>query len=308
MMNKTLNSDLHVKSPDKMGQFSSAKQLVDGSVRLVSLPEVCIRINEMLDDPNVTVAGLGSVIIQDTSLTARLLKMVNSSFYGYESKVETVSRAVTVIGLRELRGLVIAASAIEMFSDVPEDSLNKVRFWRHSLYCGVIARLLAEQCNVLHSERLFVAGLLHDIGKLIIAQRLPALAKEILDEVQLNQCPELEIEKEVLGFTHADVGRELMVAWNMPESLINSVSYHHAPQVAENGVMETCLVHIANCLTDEAELGLDMKGPVMIKEPVPFAWEMSGLDESVKQNIFAQAGPMFTEALEIILPRSYPPY
>lgn len=308
MINKTLKSDAHAKGSEKPDDLLSARQLVDGSVRLVSLPEVCIRINEMLDDPNVTVAGLGSVIIQDTSLTARLLKMVNSSFYGYEARVETVSRAVTVIGLRELRGLVIAASAIEMFSAVPEESLNKVRFWRHSLYCGVIARLLAEQCNVLHSERLFVAGLLHDIGKLIIAQRLPDKTKEILEEVQLSQRAELEIEKEILGFTHAEVGCELMTTWNMPETLINSVSHHHAPQAAETGVVETCLVHIANCLTDEAENGLDMKSPVMIKEVDPFAWEMTGLDESVKEHIFAEAGPLFAEALEIILPRSYPPY
>ena len=308
MINKTLNSDADLEDSEKTDSLRSAKQLVDGSVRLVSLPEVCIRINEMLDDPNVTVAGLGSVIIQDTSLTARLLKMVNSSFYGYEARVETVSRAVTVIGLRELRGLVIAASAIEMFSAVPEESLNKVRFWRHSLYCGVIARLLAEQCNVLHSERLFVAGLLHDIGKLIIAQRLPDKTKEILAEVQLSQREELEVEKEILGFTHAEVGSELMKAWTMPEALINSVSHHHTPQAAENGIMETCLVHIANCLTDEAENGLDMKTPAIIKEVQPFAWEMTGLDESVKEHIFSEAGPLFAEALEIILPRSYPPY
>lgn len=291
-----------------MNKPGSAKELVDGAIRLVSLPEVCIRINEMLDDPAVTVADLGNVIIQDTSLTARLLKMVNSSFYGYEAKIETVSRAVTVIGLRELRGLVIAASAVEMFSNIPETSLNKVRFWRHSLYCGVIARLLADQCNVLHSERLFVAGLLHDIGKLLIAQRLPDITQQVLDEVQLGQRSELEIETALLGFTHAEVGSELMRCWNMPESLINSVSFHHTPQSAESGIMETCLVHIANGLTDEAENGLDMKGEAKIKEIDPFAWKTTGLDESIKEYVFAEAGPLFAEALEIILPRSYPSY
>ena len=126
----------NVKTTDSV---ANAKDLVAGSVRLASLPEVCIRINEMLDEDNVTVAGLGRVIIQDTSLTARLLKMVNSSYYGFESKIETVSRAVTVVGLRELRSLVMAASAVEMFTSVPDETLNKVRFWRHSLYCGVIA-------------------------------------------------------------------------------------------------------------------------------------------------------------------------
>lgn len=308
MNTENLKADAQDSNTEKSNEKLTAKKLVSGSVRLASLPEVCIRINEMLDEPNVTVAGLGNVIIQDTSLTARLLKMVNSSFYGYEAKIETVSRAVTVIGLRELRGLVIAASAVEMFSNVPTESLNKVKFWRHSLYCGVIARLLAEQCNVLHSERLFVAGLLHDIGKLIIAQRLPKISKDILEEVQLGQRSEGEIEKEWLGFTHADVGSELMASWNMPDALINSVSHHHTPQSAESSVMETCLVHIANGLTDEAENGLDMKGDRLLKNIDPFAWEMTGLDESIKEHIFSEAGPLFAEALEVILPRSYPSF
>ena len=284
------------------------KELVTGSIRLVSLPEVCIRVNEMLDEPSVTAAELGQIISQDTSLTARLLKIVNSSYYGFQAKIETVSRAVTVVGLRELRGLVIAASAVETFSNVPDEILNKVRFWRHSLYCGVIARLLAEQCHVLHSERLFVAGLLHDIGKLIIAQRLPTETRMITLEADTGNRSEFEVEQDFLGFNHAEVGGELMKAWSMPETLFESVAYHHSPKQAETGVMETCLVHIANIFTDEAERGLDMKEDSPLQEVDPFAWEVTGLDESVKAHVFREAGPLFTEALETILPRSYPSY
>lgn len=284
------------------------KELVTGSIRLVSLPEVCIRVNEMLDEPSVTAADLGQIISQDTSLTARLLKIVNSSYYGFQAKIETVSRAVTVVGLRELRGLVIAASAVETFSNVPDEILNKVRFWRHSLYCGVIARLLAEQCHVLHSERLFVAGLLHDIGKLIIAQRLPTETRMIALEADGGQRSEFEVEQDFLGFNHAEVGGELMKAWSMPETLFESVAYHHSPQQAETGIMETCLVHIANILTDEAEQGLDMKEDTPLQQIDPFAWEITGLNESVKDHVFREAGPLFTEALETILPRSYPAY
>ena len=286
----------------------TAKELVTGSIRLVSLPEVCIRVNEMLDEPSVTAAELGNVISQDTSLTARLLKIVNSSYYGFQSKIETVSRAVTVVGLRELRGLVIAASAVETFSNVPDEILNKVRFWRHSLYCGVIARLLAEQCNVLHSERLFVAGLLHDIGKLIIAQRLPEETKMIMLEAKTSGRSEYFVEEDFLGFTHAEVGGELMHVWNMPETLYESVACHHTPRAAKTGVMETCLIHIANILTDEAENGLDMTDEVPRQEVDEFAWKITGLNESVKAHVFREAGPLFTEALETILPRSYPPY
>ncbi|MCW8901062.1 MAG: HDOD domain-containing protein [Gammaproteobacteria bacterium] len=286
----------------------TAKELVTGSIRLVSLPEVCIRVNEMLDDPSVTAAELGQIISQDTSLTARLLKIVNSSYYGFQAKIETVSRAVTVVGLRELRGLVIAASAVETFSNISDEVLNKVRFWRHSLYCGVIARLLAEQCHVLHSERLFVAGLLHDIGKLIIAQRLPQETRMIALEADSAQRPEFEVEQDLLGFNHAEVGGELMHAWNMPETLFESVAYHHSPKHAEVGIMETYLVHMANIFTDEAEQGLDMLNDKPLQKVDPYAWEITGLDESVKDLVFREAGPLFTEALETILPRSYPSY
>ena len=215
---------------------------------------------------------------------------------------------MTVVGLRELRGLVIAASAVETFSNVPDEILNKVRFWRHSLYCGVIARLLAEQCHVLHSERLFVAGLLHDIGKLIIAQRLPTETRMIALETDAGHRSEFEVEQDFLGFNHAEVGGELMKAWSMPETLFESVAYHHNPQQAETGIMETCLIHIANILTDEAEQGLDMKEDRPLQEVDPFAWEITGLNESVKEHVFREAGPLFTEALETILPRSYPSY
>lgn len=286
----------------------SAKELVTGSIRLVSLPEVCIRVNEMLDDSAVTAIELGNVISQDTSLTARLLKIVNSSYYGFQAKIETVSRAVAVVGLRELRGLVIAASAIETFSHFPDEVLNKVRFWRHSLYCGVIARLLAEQCHVLHSERLFVAGLLHDIGKLIIAQRCPQETRMVGIAAKSKLIEEFKIEQDLFGFNHAEVGGELMKAWNMPETLFESVAYHHTPRRAEAGVMETCLIHMANIFTDEAEQGLDMKNDTLLQEIDPYAWQITGLDESVKNHVFREAGPLFTEALETILPRSYPPY
>ena len=295
-----------ITKPDK--PTLTPKELVSGSIRLVSLPEVCIRVNELLDEPNITAAELGNIISQDTSLTARLLKIVNSSYYGFQSRIETVSRAVTVVGLRELRGLVIAASAVETFSHVSNEILNKVRFWRHSLYCGVIARLLAEQCHVLHSERLFVAGLLHDIGKLIIAHRLPTETRMIQLEAAKGERSEYEIEQDFLGFNHSEVGGELMKEWNMPETLIESVSYHHTPREAKTGVMETCLIHIANILTDQAEQGLDMNEASQVQQIDPYAWEATGLDEQVKDAVFREAGPLFAEALETILPRSYPPY
>ena len=283
-------------------------ELISGVVRLVSLPEVCIRVNEMLEDPNVTAKAIGKVMSQDTGLTARLLKIVNSSFYGFTSKIETVSRAVTVIGLRELRGLVLAASAIETFSKIPTEILNMVRFWRHSVYCGVVAQLLAERCNVLHSERLFVAGLLHDIGKLVICNRLPQQAKESIDLSNTKKILDFEAEKAVMGYDHSEIGGKLLRTWQMPASLCDAVEFHHDPLKAEESLMETCLVHIANAMTGMAEQGLDADMDMIIQPVIEEAWKVTGLDESVIEPTLLQAGPLFTEALESILPRSYQPY
>lgn len=280
--------------------------LVSGVVRLVSLPEVCIRVNEMLEDPRVNANDIGKVICQDTGLTARLLKIVNSAFYGFPSRIETVSRAVTVIGLRELRGLVLAASAVEAFSKIPNELLNMVKFWRHSVYCGVVAQLLAERCHVLHSERLFVAGLLHDIGKLILSHRLPEQMGEVVQRCKVEEKPDYEIEQEIFGFDHTEVGGELLKVWQMPKTLEAAVRHHHNPSQADDAIMDVCLIHIANEMTLIAETGLELEGA--IPNISPYAWQTTNLDPSVMDDIFQEAGALFSEALESILPRSYRPY
>ena len=280
--------------------------LVSGVVRLVSLPEVCIRVNEMLEDSRVNANDIGKVICQDTGLTARLLKIVNSAFYGFPSRIETVSRAVTVIGLRELRGLVLAASAVEAFSKIPNEILNMVKFWRHSVYCGVVAQLLAERCHVLHSERLFVAGLLHDIGKLILSHRMPDQMGEVVQRCKLEEAPDYEIEQDIFGFDHTEVGGELLKVWQMPKTLEAAVRHHHNPSEADEAIMDVCLIHIANGMTLIAEKGLELEGE--IPDISPYAWQTTNLDPSVMDDIFQEAGTLFSEALESILPRSYRPY
>lgn len=293
-------------TPAQQGRALKAVDLVSGVVRLVSLPEVCIRVNEMMDEASTSASDIGKVISQDTGLTARLLKIVNSSFYGFPSKIETVTRAVTVIGLRELRGLVLAASAIETFSKIPNDILNMVQFWRHSVYCGVVAQLLADRCHVLHSERLFVAGLLHDIGKLILCHRLPSESRMVMEKLQSEQLFDFQVEQDIMGFDHAEVGGELIKIWQMPTSLEYALRYHHNPAAADDYAMEVALVHLANVITGRAEQELDVDVELNIQPVEQMAWDMTGLDESVIEPILKQAGPLFIDALESILPRGRP--
>lgn len=277
-----------------------ATELVKGIAKLASLPEVCIRVNEMVDDPRSSAADIGKVISHDTALTAQLLRMANSSFYNFPSKVGTISRAVTVVGERELRYLVLALSAVRTFSQIPVELINMASFWRHSVYCGVVARLVAGQCHVLHSERLFVAGLLHDVGLLVMMNREPDLVKQALAESESGDKEQYEAEVELFGFDHAEVGGVLMRQWNMPEALCETVACHHDIGKAENARLDAAIIHIANVIASRAELEADYDGP--LPQVDTKAWEITGLNEDVMNLVADDAVPMFAESWAMIQP------
>jgi len=278
-----------------------AAELVKGIAKLASLPEVCIRVNEMVDDPRSSAADIGSVISRDTALTAQLLRMANSSFYNFPSNIDTISRAVTVVGERELRYLVLALSAVRTFSNIPVELINMASFWRHNVYCGVVARLVASKCHVLHSERLFVAGLLHDVGMLVMMNRAPDLEKQALvATAESGEKQQYEAEIELFGFDHAEVGGVLLQQWNLPEALCETVGCHHDIGKAENARLDAAIIHIANVIANRAELEVGYKGP--LPQVDPRAWEVTGLSEGVMAEIGDEAVPLFAESWAMIQP------
>lgn len=277
-----------------------ARELMKGIGKLASLPEVCVRVNEMVDDPRCSAAAIGKVISRDTALTAQLLRLANSSFYNFPSNISTISRAITVIGERELRYLVLALSAVRAFSGVPIEMANMASFWRHSVYCAVLSRLIAARCHVLHGERLFVAGLLHDIGLLVILQRVPELERVALQRAHDGNEELQRAEQEVLGCDHASVGRLLLEQWRLPAVLCETVGCHHDIAAAEEARLDAAIVHIANVMANRAELPVDHDGP--LPQVDPLAWELTALDESVMESLADEAAPMFAESWAMIQP------
>lgn len=228
-------------------------ELVAKNLKLVSLPEICIQVQELADSPMSTAESIGEVISTDSALSARLLKIVNSAFYGMPSRVDTISRAVNLLGMRELKNLTFAASAAEVFSDIPPDLVDMAGFWQHSIYTGLVARQLAQHCNVLHAERLFTAGLLHDVGRLLIYIKLPEQAKqaEIMRlESERHLC---DIEDELMGFDHTEVGYALLSEWQLPANLCATIRYHHRPQDAHDAHLESAILHIADIVAHCAQ-------------------------------------------------------
>jgi HD-like signal output (HDOD) protein len=277
----------------------SPKKLVEDIDRLVSLPDVCVKVNRLVDSAEYSAVRIGQIISQDTDLSARLLRLVNSSFFGLRAPVDTISRAVAMIGTKELRNLVLATSAIKLFTGIPADLVDMGEFWRHSILTGVIAQELAARCNVLHSERLFVMGVLHDIGRLAIYLTLPDQARDILLITGGDDWLLPDTEQDVLGFTHMDVGEQLLRYWGLPDGLLTVVGAHHRPDMAGDFQFDASLVHIAIALSNGEMNGLGIEEITTTIHPS--VWELTGLDRSDLEQLLEQIPEKTAEIMDLIL-------
>lgn len=254
------------------------RELLQDVEGLVTLPDVFVRINRMVEDPDSTAADIADAVSRDPAFTARLLRIANSPFYGFPSAIETAPRAVTVIGTRQLGHLALAISVTRTFEGLPNELVSMENFWRHSLFCALSARFLARQSSRCNPDAAFTAGLLHDIGELVIFNRLPAQAGDVLQKVldSGDELPVYRAEQEVMGFDHARLGGELARRWNLPPLLQECIACHHDIAQAQNHPVETAVVHLANILALMAEI--DTLDPADVAPADPQAWDIAGLD------------------------------
>lgn len=285
-----------------MNKEEMAKKWIQQVSGLVSPPDVCIRVFELIESQSASIKEIGEVISQDPNLCARLLKIVNSPYYHFSSRIDTISRAITIVGIRELSSLIIAVSAVKTFSNIPNHLVNIDTFWRHSIYTGLIARQIAARCDVLHPERLFVAGLLHDIGSLVIYNRVPDVARELLAQAKGNEKTLYQKENDALGLTHAFLGGKLLEAWMLPKILRESISYHHEPGLCEIAPMEASILHIAEVLANRSELGAFCEEPDGNDVIDPVAWEnIRRKEEEIDtEQLIGEAGLKFSEMAHML--------
>jgi HD-like signal output (HDOD) protein len=285
---------------------SSIDEIIGKVDDLVSLPGVFVRINEMIESQESTAAEIATVLSQDPGLTARLLRIANSPFYGLSKEVDSVSRAITIIGTQRLRDLVLATCAVEAFEGIPNELVTMDDFWAHSLYCALISKQLAEQAGMQESDSLFIAGLLHDIGQLIMFRELPSESLQVLlrELDQVSQPDQATSEQEILGFDHARLGGAVIAHWQLPPVFVEPISLHHEPEKATQFPRHTAIVHIANTLAVLAELNT-----LNIEEtdapPIHAGtWETIGLSPDVIQVIIAEAKKEFKTMRSLFLPEA----
>ena len=229
------------------------RNLVDSETQLASFPDVYFRIQEVLDNPNSSAEDVAKVVSSDMDLTAKLLKLVNSPFYGLLDTVEDVSHAIALAGVDEVASLALGISAINVFKDIPSELMNMEVFWRHSISAGVFAKLLASKIDGLKADRFFTAGLLHDCGKLITYKKLPYASVQVLLHARDNMLPPVEAEEEMLGFDHAEVAELLLTEWKFPDQLVDMISNHHHPELAKDQ-MAASIIQLADNMANAMEI------------------------------------------------------
>jgi putative nucleotidyltransferase with HDIG domain len=227
--------------------------VIGGVKNLPTPPIVFSQIQKVMNNPNASAFDIAAILQEDAAISAKVLKMTNSAYYGLTRTIESVRQAVVIIGLEAVKNLVLSASVFEAFSKDQIDQEFQDRFWRHSLATAFAARMLARnlKCKFgFDAEAGFSAGLLHDIGKMVISVYMTDERLKIKSYKDENpDLTDMAIESEVLGYNHCQIGSLLGAQWQLPGNLVEAVEFHHFPQTTpteDNSV--PYLTHLANYL------------------------------------------------------------
>ncbi|ADG82956.1 HDOD domain-containing protein [Thermincola potens] len=224
---------------------------------LPALPHITTRVLELIDNPDSKPQDICKLISQDQVLTTKVLRLVNSAYYGLPRQVATITEAVTILGLQTLRTIVLGVSVYKTLGGLGQKKvLAPEQIWKHSIATATASKILAAKLGFEYVEQAFVAGLLHDIGKMILNS---LMTKEYLEVMRLAGETDksfLQAEREVLEFDHSVVGDLLAEKWNLPDCLVEPIGYHHDPFAALNHPDLTCIVHLANAAAVIAGFGL----------------------------------------------------
>ena len=250
--------------------------LIQDTIKLVSLPDVYYRLEEAINHPHTSLDDMGEIIASDPNLASRLLRIANSAFFGFPEKIESIKRAIITVGTQQLRDLVLATTVISRFSKMPNVGCNMRSFWEHSIAVGVTARIIANHHNENNAERFYVAGLMHDIGRLVLYIKQPDIMRQLLEKREKNNVLLYMLERDTFGFDHATVGGTLLNAWHVPQSLYEPVYFHHEPESAQNYPTETMAIHIADIIVNGFKIG--SSGERLIPPPYTDAWQHLAID------------------------------
>ena len=265
------------------------RKVVDGIQGLPTLPSVMHSINQMVLNPHTSARELARLIAIDPALTSKILRIVNSSFYGFPSRIATITHAILILGFNTIKSIVLSSTIYDVFRrrSRPGD-FDRAEFWKHSIGCGAAAKVLGQRLRYPLLEELFIAGLLHDVGKIVLDQYLPEQFREALHLARTKNIRLVEAETDVFGVNHADIGGWLFENWSLSRGLIQTTRCHHTPELAGEDRKLVEIVHVADLLTRAIRFG---NGGDRLMPPLnETAWASLGLQERDLEGLLQATG------------------
>lgn len=242
-----------------------------------TLPASVLRVMQMIEDPFCSSSDLAKVIQADPAMAAKVLKLANSSYYGFRQKIGNIPQAVTLLGFATLKNTLLAAAVFDMFR-VAGTGFDLPALWTHSVTAATAAKLLAKRAQYPHSEKAFTAALMHDVGKIILARFIPQGLSEIVAVVQAENMAMYDAENKVLGLSHPALGAWVLGRWGLPSPIVEAVEFHHHPTRAQNGFDLAGIVYLANILAHRSGIGYGGDG--MEREMDPVVLKFYNLNET----------------------------
>lgn len=279
----------------------TVRAIIQKASELSSLPTVYVRVNDAVNDPSSSIADVAAIIAEDPGLTSRLLKLVNSTFFGFPQKITSVQRACATVGLQQLRALALSTSVMSLFKSVPADLVDLASFWRHSVACGIAASALGRRCGFPGAtETLFTAGILHDVGRLVLITECPDLARAAFERADQRQELLFIAEKAVCGFDHCDVNAELFRFWQFPVVLQEAGFCHHRPANACRFPTEAALVHLADIIVHAGQFGRN--GEQFVPRLDTAVLDRTGLQPDGLESLLTEVEEHFADVVNILAP------
>ncbi|MBI2899556.1 MAG: HDOD domain-containing protein [Planctomycetes bacterium] len=271
------------------------KKLVDRIQGLPTLPAMLNNINKMMLNPRTSAKEVAQLISSDPSITSKVLRVVNSSFYGFPNRITTVTHAIVILGFNTIKSIVLSSTIFDVFRKEVRGGFDRQEFWKHSIGCGAAAKVLARRLGFPTLEEIFIAGLLHDVGKIVMDQFLHERFAEVLDMVRTRNCLIVEAEEKTLGITHSDVGAWLFEKWNLSKGLVETTRCHHNPALAGENAKPAAIIHFADILVRALRFGSG--GDQKIPQVSDAAWSQLGLDPGQFDPLLAEVGEEIERAM-----------
>ena len=273
---------------------ATLESIVEAVNDMPALPHVVLKVMELTDDPNSTAQDINAVLNQDQGMTAKVLRLANSAFYGFPRRIATVTDATLFLGFKTVRSIVMAASVSDILSkEMKGYALAPGELWRHSQCVAMAARQIARRNKSALVDVAYTAGLLHDIGKVILNDTVKDSYHEVVEMAAEQNIPFMDAENEVLGFNHAMIGSKLAEKWNLPPELVEAIAYHHNPEKAQVNKNITAMVHVADAVCMAMGIGIGIDGMFY-----PFseqALKLLELNESDLDAIISQLTDIFVD-------------